>query len=190
MADDGSDEDTTQRYLRSIVGPKLRIVWLAHSGNPSAARNAAVAASAGRHLAFLDSDDVWMPAKLDKQMTVCDGELIPKRRLRATPAPEGWIFEQLLTLEIGIAMPTVVTARNLFDRAGGFDERQRFGEFHDLCLRLALQGEVAVVREPLCAVRRHDEHYSSKRIANQAGWLQLYEKMAAIVTPRRHRPIA
>jgi glycosyltransferase involved in cell wall biosynthesis len=204
IADDGSDEDT-QRYLRSIMGPKVRIVWLAHSGNPSGVRNAAVAASAGRYLAFLDSDDAWMPAKLARQMTLlrgrpqcrwsytacihidADGVLIPKRHLRATPAPEGWIFEQLLTLEIGIAMPTVVTERDLFDEAGGFDERQRFGEFHDLCLRLALHGEVVVVREPLSSVRTHGEHYSSDQIANQKGWLQLYQKMAGIAEQPRLR---
>ena len=104
--------------------------------------------------------------------------MIPKKRVSPSPAPEGWIFKQLLTLQIGIAMPTVVTQRDLFDEAGGFDELQRFGEFHDLCLRLALKGEVVVVREPLCSVRTHHDHYSSNQIANHAGWLQLYQKMA------------
>jgi hypothetical protein len=104
--------------------------------------------------------------------------LIPKKR-PAPPAPDGWIFRQLLRLEIGIAMPTVVTERSLFVEADGFDEQQLFGEFHDFCLRLALKSEVVVVREPLCSVRVHSEHYSSDRTANHAGWLRLYQKMAA-----------
>ncbi|HZE42683.1 MAG TPA: glycosyltransferase family A protein [Steroidobacteraceae bacterium] len=195
IADDGSDEETN-RYLRGISAPAVRIVWLPHSGNPSLVRNAAAAAASGRYLAFLDSDDEWAPQKLERQLaalrdqpqcrwsyTACrhideGGHLIPKKRA-APPAPEGWIFRQLLTLEIGIAMPTVVTERSLFEEVGGFDEQQLFGEFHDLCLRLALKGEVVVVREPLCSVRVHGEHYSSDRTANHAGWFRLYQKMAA-----------
>jgi glycosyltransferase involved in cell wall biosynthesis len=196
IGDDGSQEET-RRYLRGIAGPTVRIVWLPHSGNPSLVRNAAATAASGRYLAFLDSDDEWAPRKLEIQMaalrdqpqcrwsyTACrhineSGHLIPKKRLTAPPAPQGWIFRQLITLEIGIAMPTVVTERALFVEAGGFDEQQLFGEFHDLCLRLALKGQVVVVREPLCSVRVHHEHYSSDRTANHAGWLRLYKKMAA-----------
>ncbi len=195
IADDGSD-DETQGFLRGIESPTSRIVWLPHSGNPSLVRNAAATAASGRYLAFLDSDDEWAPQKLERQLaalrdrpqcrwsyTACrhideSGRLIPKKR-PAPPAPDGWIFQQLLTLQIGIAMPTVVTERSLFAEAGGFDEHQLFGEFHDLCLRLALRGEVVVVREPLCSVRVHQEHYSSDCTANCAGWLRLYQKMAA-----------
>jgi glycosyltransferase involved in cell wall biosynthesis len=205
VGDDGSDEET-RHYLRSIASPKVRVVELPHSGNPSLVRNAAAAVATGRYLAFLDSDDVWTPAKLEKQIaalrdrpqsrwsyTACRpideyGELIPKNKRPSTaPAPEGWIFEQLLTLEIGIAMPTVVAERDLFCEAGGFDEQQRFGEFHDLCLRLALKGEVVVVREPLCLVRSHGEHYSSDAVANHAGWIQLYRKMAGFTEDARMR---
>ncbi len=195
IADDGSDEET-QRYLRGITSTSVRVVRLEHSGNPSLVRNAAAAAARGRYLAFLDSDDEWAPRKLERQMaalrdqpqcrwsyTACrhideNGRLIPKKR-PAPEAPDGWIFRQLLKLEIGIAMPTVVAERALFTEVGGFDELQLFGEFHDLCLRLALKSAVVVVREPLCSVRVHGEHYSSDRTANHAGWLRLYKKMAA-----------
>jgi glycosyltransferase involved in cell wall biosynthesis len=196
IADDGSDEET-QRYLRGIASPSVRVVWLPHSGNPSLVRNAAAAAASGRYLAFLDSDDEWAPQKLERQLaalreqpqcrwsyTACRhideaGRLIPKKR-PAPPAPDGWIFRQLLTLEIGIAMPTVIAERSLFEELGGFDEQQLFAEFHDLCLRLALKGEVVVVREPLSSVRVHREHYSSDRTADHAGWFRLYKKMAAM----------
>jgi glycosyltransferase involved in cell wall biosynthesis len=195
VADDGSGEET-KTYLHSLAGPRVRTIWLPHCGNPSQVRNAAIAAATGRYLAFLDSDDFWAPAKLEKQLralhersnsrwsyTACDqidanGTPTPKKNPRPIVRPEGWIFEQLLTLQIGIAMPTVVAERSLVQEAGGFDEQQRFGEFHDLCLRLALKGEAVVVKEPLCSVRIHDEHYSSDRVADQAGWMRLYEKMA------------
>ncbi len=195
IADDGSAAET-QSYLRSIADPRVRTIGLSHCGNPSQVRNRAIAAAGGRYLAFLDSDDVWAPDKLEEQMaalrdhancrwsyTACDqidtnGRSILKKNWRAIVRPEGWIFERLLRLDIGIAMPTVVAERDLVAEAGGFDERQLFGEFHDLCLRLALKSEVVVVRELLCSVRTHDEHYSSDRIGDRAGWMRLYEKMA------------
>ena len=203
VADDGSEEETAE-YLRSIAGPRVRVLWLAHSGNPSRVRNAAIDAANGRYLAFLDSDDVWAPSKLEKQLaalrdransrwsyTACDsidgrGSPLPKRPSTII-RPEGWIFEPLLRLQIGIAMPTVVAERSLVIEAGGFDQEQRFGEFHDLCLRLALHGEVVSVREPLCSVRTHTEHYSSDGVGNEAGWLRLYEKMASLTSDPRLR---
>jgi glycosyltransferase involved in cell wall biosynthesis len=69
IADDGSTEDT-RAYLRSIKDPRVRVIWLPHSRNPSRARNAAIRAAGGHYLAFLDSDDTWAPRKLERQVEV------------------------------------------------------------------------------------------------------------------------
>jgi hypothetical protein len=102
--------------------------------------------------------------------------------MRARPPVDGWIFEPLLKLEAAVAMPTVIAERELVRAIGGFDEQQLFGEFHDFCLRLALQSEVIALREPLCAVRTHAEHYSGDRIAALESWMRLYEKMAKLTS--------
>lgn len=194
IADDGSSEET-QSYLRSIASSQVRTIWLRHSGNPSQVRNAAIAAADCRYLAFLDSDDIWAPSKLERQIaalrdransrwsyTACDridehGRPLVNERLRTTVPQEGWIFEPLLRLDISIAMPSVIANRNLIEEVGGFDEQQKFGEFHDLCLRLALKGEVVALRDPLCSVRAHGEHYSADRVAAHISWMRLYKKM-------------
>jgi glycosyltransferase involved in cell wall biosynthesis len=195
IADDGSTEET-KAYLRSFGTARVRPIWLRHCGNPSRVRNAAIEAANGRYLAFLDSDDIWAPSKLEKQVgalrervkcrwsyTNCDridenGRPFASERLHTTVPREGWIFEPLLRLEVAISMPAVVADRDLVGEIGGFDEQQPFAEWHDLCLRLAMKSEVVALGESLCSVRAHTEHYSADRIAAHISWMRLYEKMA------------
>ncbi len=201
IADDGSGEETRD-YLRSINASQVRIIWLSRCANPSRVRNAAIAVARGRYLAFLDSDDIWAPTKLEQQLRALrncagarwsytmedlidgNGRPVINESLPRFAARDGWIFEPLLRLELAMSMPTVVADRALIEEIGRFDEQLRFGEWHDLCLRLALKSAVVVVREPLCSVRIHNEHYSADKIAEQAGWMQLYEKMSNLVTSR------
>jgi glycosyltransferase involved in cell wall biosynthesis len=204
IADDGSNEETAA-YLRSLTEERIRTVWLPHSGNPSKVRNCAIDVARGRYLAFLDSDDVWKPTKLEKQIarllthadcrwsyTLCDhidenGLVVARRRLAESAFLEGWIFEPLLKMKFAIAMPTLIADRDLVRDVGGFDEQQAYGEFHDLCLRLAARSAVLVEREALASVRTHDEHYSGDRVAAHAAWMRLYEKMGTLVADDRLR---
>jgi glycosyltransferase involved in cell wall biosynthesis len=196
IADDGSS-DVTRTYLQTLIRPNVRVLWLQHSGNPSRVRNAAIQAASGKYIAFLDSDDTWPVSKLEEQMavlcahperrwsyTMCDhidknGRVLDNSHLAHIDFAEGWVFEPLLKLQFSIAMPTVVAERDLVHEIGGFDEAQLFGEFQDICLRLALKSEVIALRRSLCMVRNHDEHYSADRAGGQAGWMRLYQKMIA-----------
>ncbi|HYM28419.1 MAG TPA: glycosyltransferase family 2 protein, partial [Steroidobacteraceae bacterium] len=54
IADDGSGEDT-RAYLRSLTDPRVRVLWMAHSGRPGVMLNAALRAARGEYVAFLDS---------------------------------------------------------------------------------------------------------------------------------------
>src|SRR5574341_379304 len=66
IADDGSTDDTPDliKRWRTHFGDRLRTLWLDHSG-AAMARNAGIAASRGRAVAFLDSDDEWLPQHLE-----------------------------------------------------------------------------------------------------------------------------
>jgi glycosyltransferase involved in cell wall biosynthesis len=205
IADDGSDEET-KAFLRGLSDrPNCRVNWLAHSGNPSVVRNSALREARGRFVAFLDSDDLWSPRKLDAQLaalnaaphcrwsyTAChridaEGGLLPRALQPTTPVRNGWIFEPLLTLQASVAMPTLVAERTLIEEVGGFDEHQRYGEFHDLCLRLALRSEVVALADVLCSVRAHDEHYSADRRAAHRDWMRLFEKFCALAPTAQWR---
>ena len=69
VSDDMSSDDTIA-IVRDAASRDDRIVLLeaGTNGGPAAARNAAIAAARGRYIAFLDSDDIWKPEKLEKQL--------------------------------------------------------------------------------------------------------------------------
>ena len=68
IADDGSN-DATRAVLRSLTAdPRVHVLWREHCGNPAAVRNAALREARGEFVAFQDSDDVWLPQKLARQL--------------------------------------------------------------------------------------------------------------------------
>jgi GT2 family glycosyltransferase len=179
LADDGSDLETTQ-YLRSLAAdPRVIVVWLPHTGKPSMVRNAALLRATGEYIAFLDSDDLWAPRKLERQIETLrarvncrwsytaflqidgSGEPLAEEAQRLWIPHEGDIFEQVATGRASIRTPSVLATRELIAQAGGFDEGLLSAEDYDLWLRLALYSPVAIVDEPLVYVRRHEDNHTT-----------------------------
>ncbi len=185
IADDGSDA-LTRDYLHSLEDfPRVQVLRLSHSGRPAVARNAALRLARGEYIAFLDSDDLWLPAKLATQIDSLRAH--PERRWSYTrfalidacgnslpglfplvrALPSGWIIEKLLGDGTTIALPSVLAARNLIDELGGFDEQLTMCEDDELWFRLAAQAQIDAVDSPLTVVRRHAQHSGSDVIAWQ-----------------------
>ena len=176
IADDGSGPET-QDYLRTLEdGRRVKVLWLAHRGNPAAVRNAALREATGEYVAFLDSDDLWMPEKLQRQIaslrdhdrchwgytgfTLMDGAGNPLTETRPKPRPAraGPMLDQLVREQVLVVTPSVVVRRELIERMGGFNADLLVCEDYELWMRLASQSDVDYIDEPLVRVRRHGEH--------------------------------
>ena len=179
IVDDGSDTETRE-YLRTIaVPPQVRVLWLSHTGNPPLVRNCALRKARGEYVAFLDSDDVWMPGKLQSQLeslrdrtqcewsytgcTMVDGAGLALSGERAVQCPvvHGRILNSLLQEEALIVQSSVLVRRRLLEQVGGYDERLPICGDYELWIRLAARSEVDFIDESMVRVRRHDQHYAA-----------------------------
>lgn len=164
VVDDGSSDETPQLLLG--YGGALRMLRQKNRG-VSAARNAGVAAARGELIAFLDSDDIWLPGKLACQVDffnrhpaalICQTEeLWVKNGRRVNPGKRhrkrgGMIFAP--SLELCLVSPSaVMLRRGLFDRVGLFDERLPACEDYDLWLRVSSRYPVGLIETPLILKR-------------------------------------
>ncbi len=172
VVDDGSTDNT-----REILASYPRIIAVTQENRGvSAARNKGAELSTGKFIAFLDSDDLWLPRKLEYQVNffkknpfarICQTEEIwikngtrinPKKRHKK---PSGMIFEKCLELCL-VSPSSVMMTRELFYEAGGFDESLPACEDYDLWLRISYKNPIYLVKEPLVIKRGGHEDQLSR----------------------------
>jgi len=160
VVDDGSGDDTITRIP---TGGRVKLLVHASNRGVSAARNTGIRYCSGRYVAFLDSDDYWLPGKLERQASffvshpdavACQTEetwirrgkrVNPRKRHRK---PSGDIFEKSLDLCL-VSPSSVMLKKALFDEVGLFDEMLPACEDYDLWLRIACRHPVHLIPEEL-----------------------------------------
>ncbi len=172
VVDDGSTDDTPQ-CLKKYSD---RLIYLRQENRGvSAARNYGIANARGEWLAFLDSDDLWLPRKLAAQVDffrhnptalICQTEEIWRRDDRRVNPKKihqkhsGWIYERCLPLCI-VSPSAVMMRRSLLDAVGLFDETLPACEDYDLWLRIGKDYPIYLIDEPLIIKRGgHDDQLS------------------------------
>jgi glycosyltransferase involved in cell wall biosynthesis len=170
VVDDGSTDATpavAARYGRSV-----RYIRQDNRG-PQAARNAGVSSAQAEFIAFLDSDDVWHPAKLERQIA-CFGRR-PELDLCVTKLQNFWAPEladeaarlkhhRLAQPLPGYVTDTLLARRALFDRVGPFAPGLRFGDDTDWFLRAAECSAVMELLPEVLVYRRiHGRNISMER---------------------------
>jgi glycosyltransferase involved in cell wall biosynthesis len=169
VVDDGST-DATDQILRQFGG-NINVLRQPNGG-PSAARNKGILAAKGSAIAFLDSDDTWLPDKIMRQAELLSrgGDIVPCCVSNALlePALDGhrtsfgiasikgpvedgfWMNPAfILATRFLLFNQVVLVRREALDKVGGFDNGLRLLEDYDLALRLSLLGPWGIVSEPL-----------------------------------------
>jgi glycosyltransferase involved in cell wall biosynthesis len=164
VIDDGSTDGTSENeHLRRLAETiRIRIDRIDHRG-PAAARNRGVAIARAPQIAFLDSDDLWSPTKLERQLAFMrdnpgcaisqTNEIWIRNGRRVNPGLRhrkraGDIFIDSLRTCL-IAMSSVMIRTDLFRSSGGFDEHMTAAEDYDLWLRILIDHEAGLLDEPL-----------------------------------------
>jgi glycosyltransferase involved in cell wall biosynthesis len=172
VVDDGSTDGTgelvRERYARD---PRVRYIWQRNSER-AFARNCGILAAKGDFVAFLDSDDVWLPNKLEKQMplfaadpavnlvhcgyTVVDDSGTKIRDLVHDKDVAGDIFHKMVYWN-RVGSLTPVVRRSAIERAGMFCARTSLLTFEDweFWTRICYHSRVAYVAESLALHRVH-----------------------------------
>jgi glycosyltransferase involved in cell wall biosynthesis len=169
VVDDGSADNT--RDVIATYGDRVRYFYQDNAG-ASAARNRGIAESSGVIVAFLDSDDTWLPTKIEEQVRALEraGESVPcciaNIRLRyadgkvkdsfgisiLSPGMEEGVWlnplEVLLTRFL-LFNQSVAVRRTALLKVGGFNHSLRYMEDYDLALKLACLGPWAFIARPL-----------------------------------------
>jgi len=160
VVDDGSTDDTVAMLEHEY--PRVMLIRQSRSG-VSAARNRGIMASRGQWLAFLDSDDQWLPGKLAHQLArirqqpdckiIHTDEIWVRRGVRVNPHRKhrkygGRIFRRCLPL-CCISPSSVMIHKSVFDRVGLFDEQLPACEDYDLWLRITATYPVEFIDKPL-----------------------------------------
>jgi glycosyltransferase involved in cell wall biosynthesis len=189
VVDDGSTDGTGAAVAAFL--PQLTYVYQEHKG-VSAARNKGAAIAQGEYLAFLDSDDLWLKHKLDRQMRFMEShpealicytdEIWIRRGVRVNPMKKhrkysGMIFPYCLPLCI-ISPSSALFVRRILAEAGRFDETLAVCEDYDLWLRIAARHAIYLVDEPLIVKRGgHDDQLSRSRIGQDRYRIAALEKL-------------
>lgn len=193
VIDDGSTDGT--RDVAESFGKVVRYVYQPNSG-VSAARNHGIRIARGDYLAFLDSDDEFLPTKLEKQIAYLEthsrvgmvyssylilDEVTHQSYPSRQPLLSGWVFRELLLrcMWAPLTTPTVMLRKVVLECVGLFDETMHLAEDIDLWCRVARRFEIASLPEPLSRIHRHAGNISGNTDPerNLAVWLYIVEKI-------------
>jgi glycosyltransferase involved in cell wall biosynthesis len=184
VVDDGST-DRTSDAIRAIIKQdeelrRISRIRYFHQPNKgqSAARNKGIAEATGNWIAFLDSDDIWLPEKLELQMRAIerfhercgacftDAWLVDNQGFETTAFKQaGWHYKELMGTDCdrslflakafgGIWIQTLLARSDLVRQIGGFDPDLHFGEDYDFLFRLSLVTAHCYVNRALATIDR------------------------------------
>jgi glycosyltransferase involved in cell wall biosynthesis len=174
VVDDGSKDETAQNIDKWLINHQDHLIsgLLLKQKNKggNSARNLGIKNSSGKYIAFLDSDDCWLPDKLSKQLTKFNKDDIgavycgmreirlnneEKNTTSKRTYPQGWILDKLLIKDVTAPTSTYMIKKEVFSKVGGFDENLQARQDWDMWIRIACKYQIQCVPKVLVEYRLH-----------------------------------
>ena len=197
IVDDGSTDDTEE--IITSYNSSIPIGYLKkNNGGLSSARNAGIIYSNSTYIGFLDSDDYWLPQKLEEQLKLfnltntdelglvyCDFEYIDEDGLVILNKAKneididcrGYCFNKLLMgNKINGSASATILKRKCFEKVGLFDENLKMGEDWDMWLRIAKEFKIDFVNNIFVQIRRHSCNMQNDKIYVYTNEIGFYNK--------------
>ena len=179
IVNDGSRDrslEVVKEYLHDNVLAQVRIIDK-ENGGVSTARNTGMRAAQGEYIALLDSDDEWLPAKLERQMQVLaenpgidflgttrNGEHFSKI-LWKTFGHLTRIGPKFLLVKFIFVVPTIVFKSAILKDIGYFDESQKYAEEGNFFIRIAQKYNCSLLNESLVITGGGKEHFGASGLS-------------------------
>ena len=197
IVDDGS-EDNTREVVESIQDRRVQYIRLEYNQGAGAARNEGVRRASGSLIAFQDSDDIWRPEKLERQMLYwqkrsefsliycsiffheegMEGYSFPDTDQEGL---EGAIFTKLLLSNM-MGTPAMLMKKQCFMEVGGFDTSMKSLEDWDFAIRFSRKYMIGYVNEVLV-----DSYYSPGGVS--AGTGAYYDSRCRMIAEYKNQMI-
>jgi glycosyltransferase involved in cell wall biosynthesis len=181
LVDDGSEETGGSNAIVA-TDPRIRLERIPHTGNVAKVRNRGLEVSVGKWVAFIDSDDLWAPTKLEEQLkALADSsakwsftrmEILESGRRRLgpeTPRPPvdaDDLVRGIIDSRWAVPVVSLIADREALLRLGGFDESAALLLREDLDLSLRLAARLPAVPVPAALVTIRDHESRSTRSAH------------------------
>jgi glycosyltransferase involved in cell wall biosynthesis len=182
IVSDGSEYDVEATIRKECNSKSCRVIKNTRTPGAAGARNSGFYESRGEFIGFLDDDDEWMPDKISRQVEtfqkshssvgiVITSYFIVQDALRIlrTRSLEGDVFRSLCKEHNAGNTSSPLMRRNVFEKAGLFDEELRAAQDTDLWLRIAKHYHFTTVNEPLAVIHWEGSDRITKNWPMQIG---------------------
>ena len=176
VVDDGSEEATLLALREFLKEVNVRLIELTHSGNPGQVRKAGIGELSTEYVAFLDSDDTWMPQKIEKQLALLKsgdfGAICTNAEIIGTQASKRYFgaknkktinLRNLVKRNLIICSSAIVR-RSILETCDGFADKMAVQGAEDYAtwLRVACFTNWIYLDEPLVGYSRESvDHFST-----------------------------
>jgi glycosyltransferase involved in cell wall biosynthesis len=211
VVDDGSVEDV-ESLVKSLADPRVRFIRRQRNGGAAAARNTGLAEATGEYIAFQDSDDLWLPNKLEKQMkllsslppgvgAVTGAKILYGRdenfqfgpgKVTCAPSPAGCLQlaeDQLnhILRENRISLQNTLFRRDCYPQKIWFDPCARANEDWEFAIRLIQSTKVYEDIEPVVVGFISKDSISTSSRKQCIGILRILKRNRSLLSAYRHQ---